>query len=172
MVPATRDQRVTFMAMLWAILWPLLIYWLVMFVACYIIVEVAQDQLYDEVTPYSGAKVAAASLILAAMLTWLHPTYESMFTSGFMWTILQGIVWFVVFTLILQFHPWHALGLGIATMLIVTGVATMGVDSMTKPTPTLPPAGSSRSVPLRRPIGQAGPAPSKGAAPTGAATKK
>ena len=37
-----------------AIIWPFLIYWLVMFVACYVVVEVGQDQLYDEVTRRSG----------------------------------------------------------------------------------------------------------------------
>jgi hypothetical protein len=154
-----------------AYIWPLLIYWLVMFVACYVVVEVAQDQFYDEVTPNPGLKVGAASLILAIMLTWLHPSFESMFTTGFIWTILQGIVWFAVFTLILQFHPWHALGLGIVTMLIVTGLATMGVDSLMAPRVTQAPVRASQSIPVRRPIGQASGKESivKGVAPAKAA---
>ena len=53
-------------------------------------------------------------------------SYDSMFTSNFAWTVLQGIVWFGVFTLIFQFHPWHALGLGLVTMVLVSGLATMG----------------------------------------------
>jgi len=117
-----------------------LIYWLVVFVGCYAVIEVAQDQLYDEVTPRVGLKVTAGSLLLAAMLTIFYRadlpvSYESMFTTNIMWTVLQGIVWFGVFMLIYQFHPWHALGLGIMTMLLVSGLATMGVDSMLKPTP-------------------------------------
>jgi hypothetical protein len=37
---------------------------------------------------------------------------------------------------IFQFHPWHALGLGLATMLMVSGLATMGVDSiLNRPAP-------------------------------------
>ena len=40
-------------------------------------------------------------------------SFESMFTTNIVWTVLQGIVWFGVFILIYQFHPWHALGLGI-----------------------------------------------------------
>jgi hypothetical protein len=115
--------------------WPLLIYWLVVFVSSYVVVEIGQDQLYDEVTPRAGLKIAAGSLLIAAVLTWLRyrgdaVSYESMFTSNFMWTALQGIIWFGVFTLIYQFHPWHALGLGLATMVLVSGLATMGVESL------------------------------------------
>jgi len=124
------------------IIWPFLIYWLVLFVACFIVVEIGQDQLYDEVTPRGGLKVAAGSLLLAALLTALRAygfpaSFESMFTTNLIWTLLQGVVWFLVFTLILQFHPWHALGLGIATMLLVSGLATMGVESvLSRPAPT------------------------------------
>jgi hypothetical protein len=117
------------------LIWPLLIYWLVLFVVCFIVVEVGHDQLYDEVTKYAGLKVAGGSLIIAIVLTWLRwmgtpASYDSMFTSNLVWTVLQGLIWFGVFTLIFQFHPWHALGIGIVTMLLVTGMATMGVDSL------------------------------------------
>src|SRR5262249_41129379 len=120
---------------MWAIIGAFLIYWLVMFVACFVVVEVGHDQLYDEVTPHAGLKVAGGSFLIALLLTCLRAnglpaSYESMFTTSLHWTALQGIVWFGVFTLIFQFHPWHALGLGLATMLLVTGLATMGVESV------------------------------------------
>ena len=61
-----------------------------------------------------------------------------MFTTNIAWTLLQGVIWFGVFTLILQFHPWHALGSGTATMLMVSGLATMGVESvLSRPAPEL-----------------------------------
>src|SRR6516164_7903306 len=123
------------------IIWTLLIYWLVMFVACFVVVEVGHDQLYDEVTPHAGLKVASGSLLIAILLTSLKAkdlaaSFDSMFTTNIAWTVLQGLVWFGVFVLIFQFHPWHALGLGIVTMLLVTGLATMGVSSILSPTPT------------------------------------
>lgn len=154
-----------------AIIWPLVIYWLVMFVVCYTVTEVAQDQLYDEVTPRVGLKVGLASLILAALLTWLHPSFDTMFTSNIAWTVLQGIVWFGVFTLILQFHPWHALAIGVLTMLIVPGVATLGVDSMMKPTPR---TATIRSLEPRKPVrqGLVAPAVPKAAGAKGAAPAK
>jgi hypothetical protein len=131
------------------IIWPLLIYWLVMFVVCFVVVEVGHDQLYDEITPHAGLKVAAGSLLIAIMLTTLRAkgvpaSYESMYTTNIIWTVLQAIIWFGVFTLIFQFHPWHALGLGIITMLMVCGLATMGVESvLSKPAPTTQRAGSN-----------------------------
>jgi hypothetical protein len=58
-----------------------------------------------------------------------------MFTTNILNTVFQCVVWFLVFMLILQFHPWHALGLGVATMIMVSGLATMGVDAMLNPKP-------------------------------------
>src|SRR4051812_26918362 len=91
-----------------------MVYWLGVFVGCYVVIEIGQDQLYDEVTPRIGLKVVGGSLLLAGMLTLFYrmdlPTsYESMFTTNIMWTVLQAIVWFGVFMLVFQFHPWHAL---------------------------------------------------------------
>lgn len=142
---------------MWTIIFTLLIYWLVMFVACFVVVEFGQDQLYDEVTPHAGLKVAAGSLLIAIVLTVLRKyglsvSYESMFTTNIMWTVLQGLVWFGVFTLIFQFHPWHALGLGVATMLLVTGLLTMGVESLlARPVPT---SASTRSLISNQPVRQ------------------
>jgi hypothetical protein len=152
-------------------IWPLLIYWLVMFVACFVVVERGQDQLYDEVTPHSGLKVAGGSLLIALLLTTLRAkglpaSYESMFTTNIIWTLLQAIVWAGVFILIFQFHPWHGLGLGLATMLLVTGLATMGVESLlARPVPTTQSVRSTISnQPVRQsvaPVAPAAPAQSK-----------
>ena len=138
------------------IIWPLLIYWLVLFVACFVVVEFGHDQLYDEVTPHAGLKVAGGSLLMAILLTALRyygmpASYESMFTTNIIWTVLQAIVWVGVFILIFQFHPWHGLGLGLATMLLVTGLATMGVDSLTKPSVGTP---ASRATVPHQPVRQ------------------
>jgi hypothetical protein len=150
------------------IVWTLLIYWLVLFVACFIVVEVGHDQLYDEVTPHAGLKVAGGSLLIAILLTWLKAkdlpaSYESMFTTNFAWTVLQGIVWFGVFTLIFQFHPWHALGLGIVTMLLVSGLATMGVDSVLSKSTATP--ATARSTIMSQPV-RGSLAPTAGAGPS------
>jgi hypothetical protein len=150
----------------------LAIYWLVMFVACFVVVEVGHDQLYDEVTPHAGLKVAGGSLIIAVLLTVLKyynlpASYESMFTTNIAFTVLQGLVWFGVFTLIFQFHPWHALGLGLVTMLLVTGLATMGVDSVLSPSAATPAAARATvsSQPVRQSLAPAGAAPTSPPAP-------
>jgi hypothetical protein len=147
-----------------AILWPFLIYWLVMFVSSYIIVDIGHDQLYDEPPPNEAARVLVGSLLLSALLTWTRPTFDTMFTSGLPWTVLQGIVWFLVFMFIYQFHPYHAVAIGVVAMLLIPGVASMGVESLTKPTPTVTPARTYRNQKAFR--GTMGPAPAaKGQTP-------
>ena len=131
---------------------PFLIYWLVLFVACFTVVEVGQDQLYDEVTPHTGLKVAGGTIILAVLATIFRPSYESIFTSGIAWTLLQGLVWVLVFTFIFQFHPWHGLAASLVTMLLVTGLATLGVDSLTKPAATPAPTRARGAPPVRKSI--------------------
>ncbi len=156
------------------IIWPLLIYWLVMFVACFVVVELGHDQLYDEVTPHAGLKVAGGSLLIAILLTTLRAkglaaSYDSMFTTNIIWTVLQGIVWAGVFILVFQFHPWHGLGLGLATMLLVTGLATMGVESLlAKPVATSQTARASvPNQPVRQSVSPgATSAPAAAPAPT------
>ncbi|SIO59789.1 hypothetical protein SAMN05444166_6170 [Singulisphaera sp. GP187] len=133
-----------------AIIWPLLIYWFAMFISCYMIVEFGQDFFYDEVTPRAGLKVGLGSFLLAALLTWLRPSFDTMFTSDLPWTVLQAIVWFAVFTLIFQFHPTHAAGIGIVALLLIPGVATMGVESIMTPTRTLASGRSLQRAPAVR----------------------
>jgi hypothetical protein len=133
------------------IIWPFLIYWLVVFVACYAVTEVAQDQLYDEVTPSVGLKVTLGSLALAALLTWLRPRFETMFTSDIPWTVLLAIVWFAVFTLVFQFHPPHALLLGTVTFLLIAPLASMGVESLMRPRAAIT---AQRARPQSKPVRQ------------------
>ncbi len=152
-----------------ATIWALLIYWLVVFVSCFVVIEIGQDQLYDEVTPHVGLKVTGGSLLLAVMLTafynkGLAASFDSMFTNNILCTVFQAIVWFGVFVLIFQFHPWHALGLGIATMLMVQGLATMGVNSILTPTPAAVsrPGAYVTSKPIRQSLTPAPAAPPAG----------
>lgn len=145
------------------IVWAFIIYWLAFFVACLSVVEVMQDWFYDEVTPRSGLKVAVGSLILAALAVKFRPSYDTMFTNDFAWTLLAAIVWFGVFMLIFQFHPLHAVGISLGTMVLVSGLATLGVDSIMKPSRTVAPAAKARTnnEPLRRPLSASPATPAK-----------
>jgi hypothetical protein len=157
------------------IIWALLIYWLVLFVACFVVVEIGHDQLYDEVTPHAGLKVAGGSLLIAILLTALkaydkQASFQTMFTDNIIWTLLQAIVWAGVFVLIFQFHPWHGLGIGLVTMLLVTGLATMGVESLlAKPVATTQ---TTRSLNSNQPVRQSvSPIAPQASTPTSAPSK-
>jgi hypothetical protein len=137
---------------------PFLVHWLVFFAAIYIIVEYGQTYFYDETTPNAGLKVLFASVLLAALQTWARTSYDTMFTGEIAKTVLQAIVWFTVFTLILRFHPPHALAISLVSMILLTGAANLASSSLSGR------AGGGRSDnrpasrPLRKSIGSSVPA--------------
>jgi hypothetical protein len=137
-------------------LWTLLVYWLILFVICYVVGEYGQNYLYDETTPFLGLKVLGGTFILAALLTRFRSSYDTMFTSEIHWTVLQAVVWFVVFTLVFRFHPKHAASLGIMAFLIGGGLAGMAVDSLSARSPVAARNDVLKpNKPLRRPAGGA-----------------
>lgn len=146
------------------ILLSFLIYWLLFFVVHYIIVEYGQPYFYDETTPRFGLKVLAGSFLLALLAQWLKPGFDTMFTTAVHWTLLQAIAWFVVFTVLYQFHPPHALALGLASLVILPGLATMTIGSLAQSGRTLPPA-VSPTGPHRGRIGGIRPTPTVPAVP-------
>lgn len=134
-----------------SILWPLAIYWLVLFAACYAIVEFAQNYLYDETVAGVGWKVTLGSFLLAAMLTWTRSTFDTMFTTELGPTLLQAVLWFGVFTLIYRFQPVHGAAIGIATMLVLSGLVSLAVDSVMDPgAETRPAVRQAAPPPIRR----------------------
>lgn len=161
---------------MWTLFFTFVLYWAVAFAGCLTAAEIAQDALYDEVTPRSGLKSALAALVLGLMMTYFHPSFETMFTTDVGRTVLQGIVWFAVFMFVLQFHPWHALGIGVLIMCLVTPLATMGVDSMLAPdaqTRRVRRGSAVMTEPVRGSLSSgAAPAPAAGAAPAPAPAAK
>jgi hypothetical protein len=137
--------------MFWSILWPLAIYWLILFVCCYVILEFGQNYLYDEVTSAAPWKLAAGTLVLAGALMYTRTRLDTMFTSDLGFTVLQAILWFGVFTLIFRFQPLHGGVIGIVAMCILTALSTMAVDSMSTSTQVSVPQRRAVSTPPRRP---------------------
>jgi hypothetical protein len=150
---------------------PFLIYWLILFVACYITVEFGQNYLYDETTPYAWLKVGIGSALLAAFLTYARTGFDTILTEGFGLSVLQAMAWFIVFTAVFRFQPLHAFAIGVCAFFIVAGTATLAVDSMTGMTPTPRPLKqySDNEMLRRRRMGPAAPgivpAPKKAEAP-------
>lgn len=144
------------------VVWPLLVYWLLLFVACYIVVEYGQNLLYDEVTPHAFPKIALGSLILAGLLVYSRTSYDTMLTSELGITVVQAILWFGVFVLVFRFQPLHGGIVGVVMMALVAGLATIAVDSLTKGGgATLRPVAGRPNQPLRRPSMVAPPAVEK-----------
>jgi hypothetical protein len=127
---------------------PFLIYSLTAFVVSYILVEYGQKYLYDEVTHYVALKVAAGALIMGGMLTWFHPSFETMFTAKLHWTALLAIVWAVIFVLIFQFQPLHGALFALVAALLLPGLATIAVDGVMthRPDPSTVPRTTAKPI--------------------------
>ena len=138
---------------------PLLVYWLAFFVTCYFVNETFQDQFYDEIPKYLGYRVAVGSLLLALLATWLHPSFDTLFTANIAWTLLQALAWVAVFILIFQFHPWHGVAIGLFCMLLIPGLATLGVDNIMTPSKVVAPIESKGRPPVRKSLNPTGPLP-------------
>ncbi len=116
-------------------IWAFLIYALTSYVASYVLVEYGQKYLYDEVTPLVALKIGAGAIIMAGSLTWLRPSFDTMFTQYLPQTMLMAIVWVGVFIFLYRFQPWHGAAFAIAAALLLPGLATMAVQGMTTPRP-------------------------------------
>jgi hypothetical protein len=112
-----------------------LVYWLILFVICYVVSDYSQKFLYDESTPYIGLKIAGGTFLMAILMAWFKPSFDSMFTTQLHWTLLQAIVWVAVFILVFRFHPTHAAAIGLGTFVVTSGLATIGVESLMGNTP-------------------------------------
>jgi hypothetical protein len=155
--------------------WPFLIYFLIFFTVCYIVVEYGQNYFYDEVTPGAGVKVALGALILAVLLTVTRSNFATMFTSDIGPTVLLAIVGSGIFILIFRFQPWHGFGMAMASLLIFAGMSTLVVDSMLAPkSAERIDTTVSTKLPRRSASGSAVPTPTPPPAPasTPAAPKK
>jgi hypothetical protein len=136
-----------------------LIYWMIFFVVGYIVTDYAQKYLYDETTPSLGLKLTLGTLILAILATKFRPSFDTMFTSEIAWTALQAIAWAGVFVLVFRFHPTHGTALGLATMILASGLATLAIDSLRGQAPEAARTEINRAqTPLRRPAYPTAPA--------------
>ncbi len=143
--------------MLQTYLWPFLVYYLILFVVSYVVVEYGQNYLYDEVPPGMAPKVALGTLILAGVMTYTHSSFATMFTADIGKTTGLAIAWSGIFILIYRFQPWHGFGLAMATLLLFAGMSTLVVDSMLTPRPVDRLDLTKENKLIRRPTGGGGP---------------
>jgi hypothetical protein len=137
-------------------LWTLLLYWLVFFVASYFVMEQAQNYFYDEVTKGAPWRVALGSFIFAALLTWRNPTTLDMFTSRIGETAMLAIVAWVVYVLILSYHPQHAAFVGPLSVIFVAAVTALAVESLADSGRSLQRDRPTNNLPLRKSAGGSG----------------
>ena len=92
--------------------------------------EVLQSSWYESVVTNLIPRLLIASLILTAVQVTSHLRMETMLSEGLPYLIGSGILWVGCFWAILNFATNHALGLGVAGMLILTSLSGMASDGL------------------------------------------
>ena len=92
--------------------------------------EVLQSSWYESVVTNLIPRHLIASLILTAVQVTSHLRMETMLSEGLPYLIGSGILWVGCFWAILNFATNHALGLGIAGMLVLTSLSGLTSDGL------------------------------------------
>lgn len=92
--------------------------------------EVLQKAWYESVVTSLTGRVLLASAIFTGLQLFCRLRLETILADGLPWLIASGIVWVLGFLMILQFAASHALGLGLAGMLVLTNLAGMAADGL------------------------------------------
>lgn len=111
--------------------------------------EVLQKAWYESVVTSLTGRVVLASAIFTGVQLFSRLRLESMLAEGLPWLIASGIVWVLGFLMILQFAASHAIGLGLAGMLILTNLAGMAADGLQ---PGTRPARINTSKPAKKSV--------------------
>ena len=92
--------------------------------------EVLQSSWYESVVTNLIPRLLIASVVLTAVQVTSHLRMETMLDEGLPYLIGSGILWVGCFWAILNFATNHALGLGIAGMLILTSLSGLTSDAI------------------------------------------
>lgn len=92
--------------------------------------EVLQSSWYESVVTNLIPRVLIASLILSTVQVTSHLRIETMLGEGLPYLIGSGILWVGCFWAILNFATNHALGLGVAGMLVLTSLSGLTSDGL------------------------------------------
>lgn len=108
----------------------LIVSFIIILAGVWFLTEVMQGAWYESIVPNLPARVLAASLIFTCLQVYSHIRIENLLGDGLPYLIASGIIWVGGFWAILQFATNHALGLGIAGMLILTSLSGLASDGI------------------------------------------
>ena len=112
----------------------MVIEWIATFViilaGVWFLTEVLQATWYETVVTNLVPRLLLASVILTSVQVAVHLRIENLLDDGLPFLIGSGILWVGCFWAILQFATSHALGLGLAGMLLLTSLSGLASDGL------------------------------------------
>lgn len=105
-----------------------LVTFVIILAGIWFVTEVLQGVWYEKVVSYLTPRAFVAAAVLTALQLYLGIRLESLVSDSLPWAIVSGIVWAVVFYALFEFSAGHALGLGLAAMLLLTSLSGLASD--------------------------------------------
>lgn len=116
--------------MLVQILLQVLVAWVVLGLLLYFVSEMAQRAFYQVPTGGLWWRIIAASLPMAVLLRLFPANMQIMFTENLVWTLLQLVLWWVLFWLVIGFQRGHAGVLGPSAYLLLGWLVTLALKGI------------------------------------------
>ncbi|MFM7130055.1 MAG: hypothetical protein ACKO5E_04145 [bacterium] len=108
----------------------IIVSFIIILAGVWFLAELLQGAWYESVVPNLAARVLLAAILLTALQIFSHIRMETLLSDNLPMLIASGILWVAAFWAILQFAASHALGLGVAGMLVLTCLAGLASDGI------------------------------------------
>lgn len=108
----------------------MIVSFIIILAGVWFLAEVLQGAWYESIVPNLAARVLLAAILLTALQIFSHLRMETLLSDNLPMLIASGILWVGAFWAILQFAASHALGLGVAGMLVLTSLAGLASDGV------------------------------------------
>lgn len=108
----------------------MIVSFIIILAGVWFLAEVLQGAWYESIVPNLAARVILAAILLTALQLFSHLRMETLLSDNLPMLITSGILWVGAFWAILQFAASHALGLGVAGMLVLTCLAGLASDGV------------------------------------------
>ena len=96
----------------------------------YLVSEQIQQNLYNQPVEGLWWRALLGSIPLGLLLMWYPSRLDEMVLTSPHWALLQIVVWFVVFWLVLGYHRGHAAVAGAVMYLVAGFLISLAMDSM------------------------------------------
>ena len=104
--------------------------WIMIWLIVYVVSDSAQAYLYNEAAEGLWWRTLAMAAPAGMLLVWFPCRLDTMFTEYILASILQPIIWWLLFEYLCGFHRPHAICFALAMFFLFGFAVTLALDSL------------------------------------------